>query len=97
MRLLRGRAYSDANQFPKRVRYTLLIDGEPTAELNIVNCQPLLLATIYPNHSNEWRRYKLLAGAGQVYEAIGKFADLDRDQARDQFIPFIFDGVGGNC
>ena len=43
-----GRAYSDANQFPKRVRNTLLIDGEPTAEIDIVNCQPMLLATDLP-------------------------------------------------
>jgi hypothetical protein len=88
-----GRAYSDANQFPKRVRDTLLIDGEPTAEIDIVNCQPLLLATIYPNHSDEWRRYKELAEAGQVYETLGKFANLSRNKAKDQFIPFIFGGV----
>lgn len=87
-----GRAYSDANQFPKRVRDTLLIDGEATAEIDIVNCQPLLLATIYPNHSDEWRRYKELAEAGQVYEALGSFSDLNRSNAKDQFIPFIFGG-----
>ena len=87
-----GRAYSDANQFPKRVRDTLLIDGEPTAEIDIVNCQPLLLATIYQNQSDEWRRYKELAEAGQVYEALATTARLTRSEAKDQFIPFIFGG-----
>jgi hypothetical protein len=54
-----GRAFSDANQFPARVRNTLLIDGEPTAEIDIVNCQPLLLSTIYPTRS-EVREFKSL-------------------------------------
>lgn len=87
-----GRAYSDANQFPKRVRDTLLIDGEPTAEIDIVNCQPLLLATIYPQQNDEWKRYKELAETGQVYETLGKWAKLNRSEAKDQFIPFIFGG-----
>jgi hypothetical protein len=85
-----GRAYSDANQLPKSVRDTLLIDGEPTAEIDIVNCQPLLLASIYPTRSDEWERYKNLAEKGKVYEALGGFANLSRDDAKNQFIPFIF-------
>ena len=85
-----GRAYSDANQFPKRVRDTLLIDGEPTAEIDIVNCQPLLLATIYPTRSKEWDRYKDLAERGKVYEELGAFANLTRDDAKRVLILFIF-------
>jgi hypothetical protein len=85
-----GRAYSDANQLPKRARNTLLIDGEPTAEIDIVNCQPMLLATIYPTQSEEWRCYKELAEKGLVYEELARFANLNRSEAKEVLIPFIF-------
>lgn len=87
-----GRAYSDANQFPKRVRDTLMIDGVPTVEIDIVNCQPLLLATIYPTRSEEWTRYKDLAENGRVYESLAKFANMSRADAKKEFIPFMFGG-----
>ena len=87
-----GRAYSDANQLPKRVRNALLIDGEATAEIDIVNCQPMLLATIYPTQSEEWRRYKDLAERGQVYEAMMKFSNMTREEVKAELIPFIFGG-----
>ena len=87
-----GRAYSDANQLPKGVRETLLIDGEPTAEIDIVNCQPMLLATIYPTQSKEWEQYKQLAESGQIYEELGRAANLNRTDAKNEFIPFIFGG-----
>ncbi len=87
-----GRAYSDANQFPKELRDALVIDGEATVEIDVVNCQPMLLATLYPEQSSEWMRYKALAEAGEVYEALGRFAGLKRNEAKEQFIPFIFGG-----
>lgn len=87
-----GRAYTDANQFPAELRDALLIDGEETLEIDVVNCQPTLLATVYPEQSAEWMRYKTLAEEGVVYEELAKFAGITRKEAKDQFLPFIFGG-----
>jgi hypothetical protein len=85
-----GRIYTDANLIPSVVRNALLIDGEKTAEIDIVNCQPLLLATLYPDQSDEWRKYKDLAEKGIVYERFAEIAGLDREAAKKEFIPFLF-------
>lgn len=87
-----GRAFSDANQFPKEMRDALVIDGEKTVEIDVVNCQPVLLATIFPEKSPEWERYRISAESGESYEELGAFAGLARDEAKREFIPYIFGG-----
>lgn len=64
-----GRLFTDANTIPKELRSLVTIMGEATVELDVANCQPLLLWTLYPQESVEAFRYRKLAESGKLYEA----------------------------
>jgi hypothetical protein len=48
-----GRLFHKASHLPKDVRKILEFDGQPTAEVDISNCQPLLLAVYFRDHASE--------------------------------------------
>lgn len=86
-----GRIFTDANQLPKELRSHLLLFGEETAELDVRNCQPLLLGTLAPK-GLERDRYLALAESGKVYETVGAAVApaLSRDEFKTVFIGWLF-------
>lgn len=88
-----GRIFTDGNMLPKEVREALLIDGETTVEIDVKNCHPLLLATIYQAPSEESARWKALCESGRTYEEFMAKFDLSREAAKnEQLLPFIYGG-----
>lgn len=88
-----GRLFTDGNMLPKEVRAALLIDGEETTEIDVKNCQPLLLAAIYASPSEESARWKALCEAGQVYEDFAADLGMSRKEAKgEHFLPLLFGG-----
>jgi hypothetical protein len=75
-----GRCFNNVTNFPKDVRPFLLVGGQPTAECDIANSQPLFLAGLaYGTTPSEERTFFVeLVRSGQFYEAVGRWAGLDR-------------------
>jgi len=86
-----GRIFTDANQLPKELRSHLILFSEETAELDIRNCQPLILSTLAPNGS-ERDLYTALAESGEIYEKIGTAVApaMSRDDFKAAFIGWLF-------
>jgi len=64
-----GRIYHNVVTLPRVCRSLLLVDGQPAAETDIANCQPLLLgATLYDRGCTERARFLELCIAGRFYE-----------------------------
>lgn len=88
-----GRIFTDGNMLPKEVREALLIDGETTVEIDVKNCHPLLLATIYQTPSEESARWKALCESGRTYEEFMAKFTLSREAAKhEQLLPFFYGG-----
>lgn len=71
-----GRIYHNASSLPTDCRSMLLVDGQPAAETDITNCQPFLLAALYPGHSPERTRFMDLCVAGRFYEHLNGLFDV---------------------
>jgi hypothetical protein len=75
-----GRCFNNVTNFPRDVRPFLLIGGQPTAECDIANSQPLFLAGLAygSTPSAERTHFVELVRSGQFYETVGQWAGLDR-------------------
>jgi hypothetical protein len=82
-----GRVYYSVASLPKLLRAELLIDGEPTLELDISASQPTLLATLYPEGCEERQAYLAEVQSGSFYEnlAAGSGKDWNRDRSKTEF------------
>lgn len=77
-----GRVFHNVTTMPRDIRPYLLLDGQPVAETDIANCQPFLLAGLYPSACRERREYLDICVAGQFYEEIGKGLGGDREAVK---------------
>lgn len=64
------RVFSNYTNIMKEFRDLIEIDGQTTAEVDIANSQPALLATLYPYDCEERTRYIQLVKDGKFYETI---------------------------
>lgn len=72
-----SRAFHNLASLPKALRPMLTLDGEPVAEVDIANAQPLFLLSLYgPSEEAERRDFALTVGRGGFYEAL--FQNLPR-------------------
>ena len=50
-----GRVHHPVTRLPKSIRHSILVDGESIHEIDVVNCQPLLLPLIYRSWNDSGR------------------------------------------
>lgn len=81
-----GRIYHSVANLPKPLRAQLLIDGEPTSEIDISCSQPSLLSSLYnredADHAAERTRYLASTQGGSFYEEIA--AEAGKGWSRDE-------------
>jgi hypothetical protein len=70
-----GRLYHPVSSCPKDLRRFLLIDGRPTAEVDISASQFYLLLSLYGTHSEEWDRFGRTVTGGLFYEHLCKLLE----------------------
>lgn len=91
-----GRLFHNAATLPKDCRRLLLVDGRPTAEVDIANCQPFLLSGLYPSRDSAERRRLLdLCVSGRFYEnmaAIFQGPNGDPDKLKEAVYRHIMYG-----
>jgi len=87
-----GRVFHNVANFKKELRAYLRFNGEPMVEVDIANCQPLLLFNFYPDKkSAEAIRYRELVENGRFYELLQSLLNQpDREKVKTPFITFLF-------
>jgi hypothetical protein len=86
-----GRVYHNVANCPKEMRAHLRLDGRELVEVDISNCQPMLLHYLYEDKTSaEAVRYKKIAEEGIFYEVVAAVAGQTRDDAKGQFLTFAF-------
>jgi hypothetical protein len=90
-----GRIYHSVANLPKNLRAQLLIDGEPTSEVDISCSQPSLLSSLYDradaDHAAEQTRYLASAQGGHFYEEIA--AEAGHGWTRDETKTYFFNQI----
>lgn len=69
-----GRVFYPVTSLPAALRPCLLLDKQPTVELDIAACQPSLLATLYPPDSPERAAYLDFVRRPDFYEQFARWA-----------------------
>lgn len=91
------RLHHTVSGMPKELRRYLRLNGEPCAETDLSNCQPLLMYRLYPSGSTEAARYAELVEAGLFYETLAVASGIswpDRDELKRQvYIQILYDRV----
>lgn len=91
------RLHHTVSGMPKELRRYLRLNGEPCAETDLSNCQPLLMYRLYPSGSTEAARYAELVEAGLFYETLAAASRIswpDRDELKRQvYIQILYDRV----
>lgn len=94
-----GRVHYPITNLPSDLRALLTLDGQPTAEIDVVASQPSLLATLYRDDAVAERdRYLELVNSGRLYETIAELAaqDWDRKTAKLEFFKQIAFSLASN-
>jgi hypothetical protein len=66
-----GRVFNNVTSLPKLLRPYLLFDGQPVVEIDVANCQPLLLLSLYSEADYEEReKFKTKVLGGEFYEFL---------------------------
>lgn len=71
-----GRLFTHSNGLKKELRPFVKINGNAVAEIDVKNCHPLLMATLYPSESEEAGRFRQLVESGGFYADIARFRNL---------------------
>lgn len=90
-----GRIFNNVTSLPKVIRPYLRYDGSPLTEVDVSNCQPFLLLSLYAGEA-ERADYQDAVVGGQFYELIDRhldvpFGEAKRDKLKKQFLTFFFD------
>ncbi len=88
-----GRIFNHSVNAPKTLRPFLRHKGEKLVEIDIKNCQPLLLNSIYRQKSAESEKFKYCTEVLDFYDYIGlnaDFKDIPREKIKIKFFKFIF-------
>lgn len=64
-----GRVFSNITSLPRNLRPYLRLDGKPLVEIDVSNCQPLLLLGLYDDEP-EREKFKLVVESGKFYEFL---------------------------
>jgi len=82
-----GRVFNNVTSLPRLIRPYLLIDGQPVIEIDVANCQPLFLISLYGEKDYEEReKFKNVVSNGVFYEFVNnlqKTPYAEREQAKD--------------
>ncbi len=84
-----GRGSSSLTQLCFELRDCYMIDNERTGEVDVKNCQPLLMADLYPDDCAERQDWIKLATGRGIYEAIESFTGKTRQEAKDTMVQWI--------
>jgi hypothetical protein len=93
-----GRVFNNVTSLPKVLRQFLRLDGKPLVEVDVANCQPLLLLGLYDGEG-ERDQFRQVAQNGTFYECLD--SELEKPygaQRRDElkvkvFTQIFFDRV----
>lgn len=81
-----GRVFNNVTSLPKLLRPYLLLDGQPVIEIDVANCQPLLLLSLYgESDSYEREKYESVVLTGMFYESVNNLQKQpypEREQAK---------------
>jgi len=89
--LFSGRVHTPISSFHREYRKGILIEGEPTASLDVTTMQPLLLGKIleYKIGQNEYSDW--IKAGKDIYESIKLNTKLkSRDEAKKRFFEILF-------
>lgn len=89
-----GRVTYVPNLIPQALRRTILIDGDPIVEVDVVSSQPRLALTLLSNNHPEYVAFKELLDSGTLYEVVaGWTANIwKKDELKPQFFRQILYG-----
>ena len=76
-----GRLFNNVTNLPRLLRPFLRLDGKPLVEIDVANCQPLLLISFYEGEP-ERERFKEAVESGQFYEMLN--AGLEKPYGADK-------------
>lgn len=89
-----GRVFHNVANLSKELRPFLRYGGASLAEVDVSNCQPMLLFSLYQGEqSAESERYKDIVENGRFYEAIQAITGQDRKTTKKRFMSFAFGKV----
>ena len=89
--LFSGRVHTPVSNFHRELREGILIEGMPTASLDVTTMQPLLLGKIleYKIGQNEYSNW--IKSGTDIYESIMIKSNLkSRDEAKKRFFEILF-------
>lgn len=91
-----GRVFNNVTSLPKELRAFLRLDGKCLVEIDVANCQPLLLLSLYDNEPERAQFEKAVIG-GTFYELLNaalkrKYAKSKRDKLKQAVFRQIFFG-----
>jgi hypothetical protein len=89
-----GRVFNNITSLPRELRPLLRLDGRPLIEIDVANCQPFLMLSLYPNVP-ERETFALVVCAGRFYELVQDLLDpyggWRLDDIKKATLAFIFD------
>jgi len=86
-----GRVFHNVANLNKELRPFLRYRGRKMVEVDISNCQPMLLHKLYPDaESAEAKRYKKIVESGKFYEVIQAITGDNREKIKLQFLASAF-------
>jgi hypothetical protein len=91
-----GRVFNNVTLLPKKLRGFVRYDGKSLIEIDVANCQPLLLLSLYDNEPERAQFEKAVVG-GTFYELLNaqlkrKYAKSKRDKLKKAVFRQIFFG-----
>jgi hypothetical protein len=88
-----GRVFNNITNFPSILRPYILLDGQPIVEIDVANCQPLLLLTLYDDEP-ERQAYQDAVQGGKFYEMLNqKLEKPYPKELRDDLKKAVFTGI----
>jgi hypothetical protein len=89
-----GRVYGGWSNVPRELRGAFLLQGKRTLEVDISNCQPLLLTNLYGNRAaREKAKYQTLVESGLFYEDVMNHTGInDRDAIKRMVMKWLCGG-----
>jgi hypothetical protein len=84
-----GRLFTSSNRLNERLRQFVRINGQAVAEIDVKNCQPLLMATLYQTQSEESKKFRALVECGGFYESIADYLKMSRSKAKEEFTVWL--------
>ena len=90
-----GRVFNNITSLPKQLRQFLRLDGKPLVEIDVANCQPLLLLGLYNDADKEREEFRRVVENGNFYETIDVLLEKPygterRSELKDKIFTQVF-------